>query len=77
MRKKIYTSIDELQKDVYLWLYYYNNDRPHSGRYCYGKTPMQTFIDSKKLALEEKNQMLYLEYNSDSRDLNDNLILQN
>ena len=77
MRKKIYTSIDELQKDVDLWLYYYNNDRPHSGRYCYGKTPMQTFIDSKKLALEEKNQMLYLEYNSDSRDLNDNLILQN
>jgi len=24
--------------------------RPHSGRYCYGKTPMQTFGESKHLA---------------------------
>ena len=53
-RKKIYTSVEELLKDANNWISYYNNNRPHSGRYCYGKTPMQTFIDSKHLA-DEKN----------------------
>ena len=32
----------------------YNENRPHSGKYCYGKTPMQTFLQSKCLA-DEKN----------------------
>jgi transposase InsO family protein len=49
-RKKIYHSIEELQQDVDEWLLVYNNQRPHSGRYCYGKTPMQTFVESKHLA---------------------------
>ncbi len=43
---------DELQKDADQWLKYYNDEQPHSGKYCYGKTPMQTFRDSKKIALE-------------------------
>jgi hypothetical protein len=34
-------------------MWYYNNERTHSGKYCYGKTPMQTFIDTKSIA-EEK-----------------------
>jgi transposase InsO family protein len=67
-RKKLYQTLDELQKDLDEWLTYYNNDRTHSGRYCYGKTPMQTFIDSKELAwekqldvpLEEENNILTL-----------------
>ena len=54
MRKKIYTSLDILQNDLDDWLLHYNYERPHSGKYCYGKTPMQTFEDSKKLALEKK-----------------------
>jgi hypothetical protein len=62
MRKKIYSSLEELQKDLDTWLDYYNNERPHSGKFCYGKTPMQTFKDSKKLALEKNNEILYLEY---------------
>jgi hypothetical protein len=49
-RKKIYTTVEELLVDANVWLNDYNNNRPHSGRYCYGKTPMQTFIDSKHLA---------------------------
>ena len=49
-RKKIYHSIEELQQDVDEWLLVYNRQRPHSGRYCYGKTPMQTFGESKHLA---------------------------
>src|ERR1043165_7582689 len=42
-RKKLYASLDELQADLDLWLAHYNEERPHSGRYCYGKTPMQTW----------------------------------
>jgi len=52
-RKKIYTSIDQLQADVDIWLEYYNNQRPHSGKYCFGKTPMQTWEDSLHLAKEK------------------------
>ncbi len=52
-RKKIYHSIDELQIDVNEWLKKYNELRPHSGKYCYGKTPMQTFSDSKAIAIEK------------------------
>lgn len=67
-RKKLYETLEDLQKDLDEWLSYYNNDRTHSGRYCYGKTPMQTFIDSKELAwekqldvpLEEENNILTL-----------------
>lgn len=53
-RKKIYHSLEELQKDVDDWLNKYNNTRPHSGRYCFGKTPMQTFSESKTLAIEKQ-----------------------
>ena len=31
----------------------YNLKRTHQGRWCYGKTPMQTFIDSLPLAKEK------------------------
>ena len=53
-RKKLYRTLDELQVDVDEWIRKYNESRPHSGKYCYGKTPMQTFLDSKKLA-QDKN----------------------
>ena len=52
-RKKLYRTLDELQADLDEWLQDYNTRRPHSGRYCYGKTPMQTFLDSKHLAIEK------------------------
>lgn len=49
-RKKIYSSIDELQIDADKWIYEYNNNRPHSGKKCEGRTPMQTFKESLYLA---------------------------
>lgn len=52
-RKKIYRSIDELQKDLDNWMIYYNHERTHSGKYCFGKTPMQTFEMTKELAREK------------------------
>lgn len=52
-RKKIYTSLDDLQADLDRWINEYNTVRTHSGKYCYGKTPMETFIDSKQLVHEK------------------------
>jgi transposase InsO family protein len=52
-RKKLYKTIEELQADLDQWLKIYNEERPHQGRWCYGKTPMQTFIDSVPLAKEK------------------------
>lgn len=49
-RKKIYTNLEELQADADLWIMEYNEERTHSGKYCYGKTPMQTWSDSLDLA---------------------------
>jgi transposase InsO family protein len=53
-RKKVYTTLEALQADVDAWMAEYNNERPHSGKWCYGKTPMQTWVDSVPLA-KEKN----------------------
>ena len=52
-RKKVYTTLDELQTDLDKWMKTYNEDRTHSGKYCYGKTPMQTFFDSIPLVREK------------------------
>lgn len=52
-RKKIYETLEQLQADLDDWIRSYNEDRPHSGRYCYGKTPMQTFRDSLELVKEK------------------------
>ena len=40
-RKKIYATIGELQRDLDHWMAEYNEERPHQGRYCFGKTPMR------------------------------------
>lgn len=58
-RKKMYNSLEELQTDIDCWINYYNEERPHSGRYCFGKTPMQTFEDSKDLARQKDVQQIF------------------
>ena len=58
-RKKIYRTLDELQLDVDYWISQYNEQRPHSGKHCYGKTPLQTFIDAKPLAQEKQLDNLF------------------
>ncbi|MGN6342870.1 MAG: IS481 family transposase, partial [Ginsengibacter sp.] len=55
-RKKIYTTLEELQTDLDHWLFEYNNERTHTGKYCFGRTPMQTFaacILAKEKQLDE------------------------
>ena len=53
LRKKIYNSLEELQTDLDEWLTKYDTLRPHSGKFCYGKTPQQTFEDSKSIAIDK------------------------
>jgi transposase InsO family protein len=53
-RKRIYDSIDALQVDLDAWMADYNHVRPHQGRYCFGKTPAQTFLDATPLAREKQ-----------------------
>ncbi|MFC0350083.1 IS481 family transposase [Undibacterium danionis] len=52
-RKKIYTALDELQKDLDAWLIYYNNERTHQGKMCCGRTPMDTLLDGKAIWVEK------------------------
>jgi transposase InsO family protein len=53
-RKRIYSTLDDLQRDLDAYLAEYNERRPHQGRWCFGKTPMQTFLDSLALAKEKQ-----------------------
>jgi transposase InsO family protein len=53
LRKKVYRSIAELQADLDDWTSNYNEERPHQGRWCYGKTPIQTLRDATPIAKEK------------------------
>lgn len=53
LRKKIYTSIEELQTDLDQWLIKYNTQRTHQGKMCCGRTPMETLIDGKQIWKEK------------------------
>ncbi len=52
-RKKLYVTLDELQKDLDEWMKYYNNTRTHQGKVCCGRTPMETLLDGKKIWAEK------------------------
>jgi transposase InsO family protein len=52
-RKKIYDNLDELQIDLDKWIVHYNNERTHQGKMCCGRTPMETFLDGKKIWQEK------------------------
>ncbi len=52
-RKKLYDSLEMLQKDLDEWLDNYNNERTHQGKMCCGRTPMETLIDGKQIWAEK------------------------
>ena len=58
-RKKIYHSIEELQADLDQWVWQYNHERTHTGKYCFGRTPYQTFQETKHLAKEKMLDTLF------------------
>ena len=52
-RKKLYTSLEELQQDLDAWLVWYNEERTHQGKMCCGRTPRETFDDGMKIWSEK------------------------
>jgi len=56
-RRKIYLTLEELQKDLYEWLQSYNTQCPHQGKRCQGKTPLTTFLQNLLLAKEKRLDM--------------------
>lgn len=58
-RKKIYTTIEQLQADLDDWLEQYNQQRTHSGKYCFGRTPLQTFRETRHLAKAKQLDTLF------------------
>ncbi|AQW94719.1 hypothetical protein BAS07_09625 [Elizabethkingia anophelis] len=58
-RTKLYQNLESLQLDLDNWVEHYNQEQPHSGLYCFGKTPMQTFKESLNLAKQKLLNQLY------------------
>lgn len=48
-RKKLYSSLEELQKDLDLFMENYNKNRTNQGKRCKGKTPYETFLEGVEL----------------------------
>jgi len=48
-RKKLYSSLEEIQADLDDFVNTYNTDRTNQGKYCQGRTPLQTFTDGLEL----------------------------
>jgi transposase InsO family protein len=53
-RKKWYDRLEEMQKDLDLYLEHYNTERSHQGYNMNGRTPLQAFTDALKT--ETKNR---------------------
>lgn len=64
-RKKLYTGLEQLQADADAWLGEYNETRPHSGKYCFGKTPLETFLSARHLAQEKQLDRLLIPTSSE------------
>lgn len=53
-RKKVYATLAEIQTDLDEFMKHYNEQRTNQGRYCSGRTPMETFLAS----LEEYRRLV-------------------
>lgn len=52
-RKKLYSTLEELQADLDVWLKFYNTERTHQGKMCCGRTPLETLLDGKRIWAEK------------------------
>jgi len=52
-RKKLYTSMEELQKDLDEWMSDDNNNLTHQEKKYCGRTPLDTFLDGKSIWIEK------------------------
>jgi Integrase core domain len=53
-RKRVFETIDQLQKELDTWLEFYNTERTHQGKMCCGRTPLETLIDGKTAWAEKR-----------------------
>lgn len=56
LRTTSFANIGELENALQNWVIEYNENTPHQERYCFGKTPMATLLDSQHL-IKEKSEM--------------------
>lgn len=52
-RKKLYSTLEELQADLDVWQKFYNTERTHQGKMCCGRTPLETLLDGKRIWAEK------------------------
>jgi hypothetical protein len=45
----VFKIVEELQEDADKWMNEYSNKRTYTGKYCFGKRPLQIFLDAKHL----------------------------
>jgi len=48
-RKKLYSDLEALQKDLDEYIHQYNYERTHQGKRCKGRTPIETFTEGKEI----------------------------
>jgi hypothetical protein len=48
-RKTLYTSLEQMQADLDVYMTYYNFDRTNQGKRCQGRTPKQTWDEGYEL----------------------------
>lgn len=70
-RKKLYTTLEQLQTDLDEWAEQYNRERTHTGKHCFGRTPLQTFRETKHLAQAKRLETL-LEPGAVQLEMSDN-----
>ena len=51
--KNLYSTLEELQADLDIWLKFYNTERTHQGKMCCGRTPLETLFDGKRIWAEK------------------------
>lgn len=56
-RKKIYSTLEQLQLDLDDWLHYYNYERTHQGKMCCGRTPWQTMQEAMETVRQKAVQI--------------------
>jgi transposase InsO family protein len=52
-RKHLYTTLEDLQRDLDHWMMHYNQERTHQGKMCCGRTPMDTLLAGKVIWTEK------------------------
>ena len=53
-RKTVFENIEQLQKELDIWINHYNKERTHQGKMCCGRTPMETLLDAKQAWNDKK-----------------------